>query len=312
MGIQRQPNRKLGILNWLKRKHEDEQERLNPSPPLSPDEALRRYPLWTRCDYCGLILYLENLKNDHFICSGCDTYLRINSFDRIESLIDEGSWRPMQELISSCDPLKFNDNKSYKERLEASQERTGFQEAVQTGTGLINGIPVALGVMTFDFMGGSMGSVVGEKITRLVEHATQNGLTLIMVCASGGARMQEGVLSLMQMAKVSAALYNFQQCSKLMYISILTSPTTGGVTASFAMLGDIVIGEPQAIIGFAGRRVIEQTLGEILPDDFQTAEYLIDHGLLDLIVKREHLKEAVTELILFNQGTPHRTIGQSM
>lgn len=310
--IKRQPNRKLGIINWLRRKHEEENEKLNPSPPLSRDEELRRYPLWTRCDFCGLILYLENLKEKHFICTGCDTYLRINSFDRIESLIDEGTWRPMQELISSCDPLKFNDSKSYPERLQIAQERTGFQEAVQTGTGLLHGIPVALGVMTFEFMGGSMGSVVGEKVTRLIEHATQNGLTLIMVCASGGARMQEGVLSLMQMAKISAALHNFQQCSNLMYISVLTSPTTGGVTASFAMLGDIVIGEPQAIIGFAGRRVIEQTLGEYLPENFQTADYLLEHGLLDLIVPRKHLKKSLAELILFSQGTPHREIGQSM
>lgn len=310
--MKKKKNKKLAILSWIRRKREDAYEALHPSPPLSPEEALRIYPLWTRCDYCGLILYLETLKDDHFICSGCGANLRINTFDRIETLIDPGTWRPMQELISSCDPLKFTDSKSYKERLEASQERTGFQEAVQTGTGLINGIPVALGVMTFDFMGGSMGSVVGEKITRLIEHATQNGLTLIMVCASGGARMQEGVLSLMQMAKISAALYNFQQCSKLMYISVLTSPTTGGVTASFAMLGDIVIGEPQAVIGFAGRRVIEQTLGEILPDDFQTAEYLMEHGLLDLIVKRKHLKKALTELILFNQGAPHRSVGLSM
>lgn len=306
------PNRKLGILNWIRRNREDEYELLHPSPPLSPEEALRVYPLWTRCDFCGLILYLATLKDDHFICSGCDTYLRINTFDRLESLIDKGTWRPMQELVSSADPLKFTDNKTYKQRLEDSQERTGFQEAVQTGTGLINGCPVALGVMTFDFMGGSMGSAVGEKITRLIEYATKNGLTLIMVCASGGARMQEGVLSLMQMAKISAALYNFQKRCGLFYISVLTSPTTGGVTASFAMLGDVVIGEPQAIIGFAGRRVIEQTLGEYLPDNFQTAEYLLQHGMLDLIVQRKHLKNALTELILFNQGTPHRTQGLSL
>ena len=310
--MKKKANRKLAIISWIRRNQEDEYEKLHPPEPLTPEESLRIYPLWTRCDYCGLILYLETLKDDHFVCSGCETNLRIDSFDRIETLIDKGTWRPMQELISSGDPLRFNDNKSYKERLEISQDRTGFQEAVQTGTGLINGMPVALGVMTFDFMGGSMGSVVGEKITRLIEHATHNGLTLIMVCASGGARMQEGVLSLMQMAKISGALYNFQNCSKLLYISILTSPTTGGVTASFAMLGDVVIGEPQAIIGFAGRRVIEQTLGEYLPDDFQTAEYLIEHGMLDLIVERKHLKNAVSELILFNQGAPHRSIGQRL
>jgi acetyl-CoA carboxylase carboxyl transferase subunit beta len=310
--MKKKPNRKLALLSWMRRNAEDEYEKLNPPPPMTPQEALRVYPLWRRCDYCGLILYLEKLKEDHFICSGCDSYLRINTFDRIESLIDDGTWRPMQELISSADPLRFKDSKTYRERLEISQERTGFQEAVQTGTGLLHGIPVALGVMTFDFMGGSMGSVVGEKITRLIEHANKKGLVLIMVCASGGARMQEGAFSLMQMAKISAALYNFQNCSTLLYISILTSPTTGGVTASFAMLGDFVIGEPQAVIGFAGRRVIEQTLGEILPENFQTAEYLMDHGLLDLIVKRKHLKQAIAELILFHQGAPHRMVGNSI
>lgn len=233
----------------------------------------------------------------------------MNSTDRIESLIDAGSWRPLYETISPCDPLKFKDKKTYPERLREAQKRTGFQDAIQTGTGLINGIPIALGVMAFDFMGGSMGSVVGEKITRLIEYATNQGLTLILVCASGGARMQEGILSLMQMAKISAALHNHQTCANLFYISILTSPTTGGVTASFAMLGDLIIAEPNAVIGFAGRRVIEQTLKEKLPDNFQTAEYLLHHGLVDLIIPRTFLKNALSEIILFNTKAPYKKMG---
>ncbi len=265
--------------------------------------------LWTRCDYCGVILYIKHLKKQHHVCIECGSNLRMNSNDRIESLIDSGSWRPLYETISPCDPLKFQDKKTYPERLQEAQKRTGFQDAIQTGTGLINDIPVALGVMSFDFMGGSMGSVVGEKITRLIEYATEHGLSLILVCASGGARMQEGILSLMQMAKISAALHIHQSCANLLYISILTSPTTGGVTASFAMLGDLIIAEPNAVIGFAGRRVIEQTLKEKLPDNFQTAEYLLHHGLVDLIIPRAFLKSALSEIILFNKEAPYKRIG---
>ena len=192
---------------------------------------------------------------------------------------------------------------------EMHKKKTGLQDAIQTGTGLLDGIPIALGVMDFHFMGGSMGSVVGEKITRLIEYATQEGYTLVLVCASGGARMQEGIYSLMQMAKISSALQVYQSCANLLYISVITSPTTGGVTASFAMLGDLVFAEPKALIGFAGRRVIEQTLQEELPDDFQTAEYLLHHGLLDLIVPRCFLKAALSEIIYLYKNAPKKRSG---
>jgi acetyl-CoA carboxylase carboxyl transferase subunit beta len=265
--------------------------------------------LWTRCDNCGVILYIKHLKENQSICFGCGFHLQMNSQERIDHFIDKGTWRPLDETLSPCDPLEFYDQKYYTERLKEAQERTGLQDSIQTGTGLLDGIPVALGVMDFNFMGGSMGSVVGEKITRLIEYATQEGLTLLLVCASGGARMQEGIFSLMQMAKISAALQVYQSKANLLYISILTSPTTGGVTASFGMLGDLIFAEPKALIGFAGRRVIEQTLQEELPEDFQTAEYLLHHGLLDLIVPRSFLKQALSETISFYKDAPFKKPG---
>jgi acetyl-CoA carboxylase carboxyl transferase subunit beta len=202
----------------------------------------------------------------------------------------------MDEEMLPCDVLGFIDQKTYHERLEETQDRTGLTDAVQTGTGKLGQYSVALGVMDFQFMGGSMGSVVGEKLSRLIEHATSNKLPLIIVCASGGARMQEGTLSLMQMAKIASLLQVHQVQHKLLYIAILTNPTTGGVTASFGMLGDILIAEPQAYIAFAGKRVIEQTLREEIPEGFQVAESLLKHGLLDLIVPRAILKGVLSEL----------------
>jgi acetyl-CoA carboxylase carboxyl transferase subunit beta len=270
---------------------------------------LESSPIVIRCDSCGVILYIKHLKENQRVCFGCGYHLQMSSHERIEHIIDSGTWRPLDETVSPCDPLEFRDQKTYLERLKEAQERTGLQDAIQTGTGLLDGIPVALGVMDFHFMGGSMGSVVGEKITRLIEYATEQGLTLILVCASGGARMQEGILSLMQMAKISAALQVHQSCANLLYISVLTSPTTGGVTASFAMLGDLILAEPKALIGFAGRRVIEQTLQEQLPEDFQTAEYLLHHGLLDLIVPRSFLKQALSETITLYKDAPFRKRG---
>ena len=219
------------------------------------------------------------------------------------------TWRPLDETLSPCDPLKFHDQKNYTDRLKDAQEKTGLQDAVQTGTGMIDGIPVALAVMDFSFMGGSMGSVVGEKITRLIEYATREGLTLLIISASGGARMQEGVFSLMQMAKISSALQIYQSCAKLLYISILTSPTTGGVTASFAMLGDIIFAEPKALIAFTGRRVIEQTIAEDLPEDFQTSESMFHHGLIDLIVPRRFLRQALSETIRLYQNASFKKVG---
>ena len=270
------------------------------SPELDRNERARR--LWLRCEECGSILYRKHVKQNNKVCFTCASHLDMSSEERIENLIDANSWRPINDQISPGDPLEFEDEKRYLNRLEESQERTGLQDAIQTGTAMIEGIPIALGVMDFQFMGGSMGSVVGEKITRLIEYALEEGLFLVLVCASGGARMQEGIFSLMQMAKISGALSLYKSCGNLLYISLLTSPTTGGVTASFAMLGDIIIAEPKAVIGFAGRRVIEQTLQEELPENFQTAEYLHFHGLIDLIVHRRHLREAFFECISFHQN----------
>jgi len=296
----------MSILAWI----EDQRKlKLLNAPKYTHPTSDGSQGLWTRCDHCGVILYIKHLKENQRVCFGCGYHLQMTSQERIEHLIDLGTWRPLDETISPCDPLEFQDQKNYTERLKEAQERTGLQDAIQTGTGMLDGIPIALGVMDFNFMGGSMGSVVGEKITRLIEYATQEGLTLVLVCASGGARMQEGILSLMQMAKISAALQIYQSSANLLYISVLTSPTTGGVTASFAMLGDLIFAEPKALIGFAGRRVIEQTLQEQLPDDFQTAEYLLHHGLLDLIVPRSFLKQALSETITLYKDAPSKRPG---
>nr|YP_010046477.1 acetyl-CoA carboxylase carboxyltransferase beta subunit [Lablab purpureus]QPJ78263.1 acetyl-CoA carboxylase carboxyltransferase beta subunit [Lablab purpureus] len=257
--------------------------------------------LWIECENCYELNYKKFWKSKMNVCEYCGYHLKMDSSDRIEFSIDSGTWNPMDEDMISLDPIQFHsEEEPYKDRIDSYQRKTGLTEAVQTGTGQINGIPVAIGIMDFKFMGGSMGSVVGEKITRLVEYATNQLLPLILVCSSGGARMQEGSLSLMQMAKISSALYYYQTIKKLFYVSILTSPTTGGVTASFGMLGDIIIAEPNAYIAFAGKRVIEQTLNKTVSEDSQVAEYLFHKGLIDSIVPRNLLKGVVTELFQFH------------
>nr|AWS06641.1 acetyl-CoA carboxylase carboxyltransferase beta subunit [Mitrastemon kanehirai] len=263
---------------------------------------LKKYRhLWVQCEHCYRSNLKKKFKSKMNICEHCGSHLKMNSLDRIELLLDTGTWHAMDENLNSLDPIEFHSEEDpYKDRLKEYQKITGFLEAIQTGTGLLHGLKVAIGFMDFQFMGGSMGSVVGEKITRLIEYAGKKELPLILVCASGGARMQEGSLSLMQMAKISSALYNYQLNKKLLYISILTSPTTGGVTASFGMLGDIIIAEPDAYIAFAGKRVIEQTLNIIVPDGVQTSEYLFTKGLFDLIVPRYFLKYTLTELLKFH------------
>jgi len=259
--------------------------------------------LWTKCQACGVMAYTKDLQANQMVCLECDYHMRVFSDERIRQLIDANTWVPMDEHLHPTDPLKFRDRKQYSDRLRETQEKTHLVDAVQTGTGQLDNLPVALGVMDFRFMGGSMGSVVGEKLTRVIEQATLRRLPVIIVCASGGARMQEGMLSLMQMAKISGALQRHREAS-LLYIPILTHPTTGGVTASFAMLGDIILAEPKATIGFAGRRVIEQTLREKLPDDFQTSEYLLQHGFVDAIVPRTQLKRTLAQLIRLHQPLP--------
>nr|YP_010722568.1 acetyl-CoA carboxylase beta subunit [Viburnum japonicum]WDV16762.1 acetyl-CoA carboxylase beta subunit [Viburnum japonicum] len=261
------------------------------------DLTIRYRHLWVQCENCYGLNYKKILQSKMHICEECGHHLKMSSSERIELSIDPGTWDPMDEDMVSLDPIQFHsEEEPYKDRINSYQRKTGLTEAVQTGIGQLNGIPVAIGVMDFQFMGGSMGSVVGEKITRLVEYATNQFLPLIIVCASGGARMQEGSLSLMQMAKISSALYDYQSNKRLFYVSILTSPTTGGVTASFGMLGDIIIAEPNAYIAFAGKRVIEQTLNKTVPEGSQAAEYLFQKGLFDLIVPRNPLKSVLSEL----------------
>ena len=254
--------------------------------------------LWIKCDKCGLLMYHKTLEKNLKVCPQCTHHFPTSSHDRISQIIEPGSWRPLNSNLSSTDPLGFSDQKLYGKRLKDMKIKTGLHDAVQTGLGYIGNTHIALGVMDFRFMGGSMGSVVGEKLTRLIEVATLNKLPIIIICASGGARMQEGMLSLMQMAKVSSALHKHKELN-LLYLSILTSPTTGGVTASFAMLGDLIIAEPNALIAFAGRRVIEQTIRQDLPANFQTSEYLFNHGFIDLIVPRTKLKLKLIQLLNF-------------
>lgn len=268
------------------------------SVPISPERQEREIAdgLWVKCEKCGALTYTKDLQANLMVCLQCDHHMRVYSDDRIKQLIDENTWQPIAANLCSVDPLNFRDRKPYSDRLREYREKTGQIDAVQTGTGLLNGESIALGVMDFRFMGGSMGSVVGEKLTRMIEYGTEHQYPVVIICASGGARMQEGMLSLMQMAKISAALERHRE-RKLLYIPVLTNPTTGGVTASFAMLGDLILAEPRATIGFAGRRVIEQTLREKLPDDFQTSEYLMAHGFIDAIVPRTQLKKTLTQLI---------------
>ena len=274
--------------------------------PISKDRQEREIAdgLWAKCESCSVLTYTKDLRTNQMVCLECNHHIRVYSDERIRQLVDANTWMPLDEGLSATDPLKFRDRKPYSDRLRETQDKLKLLDAVQTGIGQLDDLPVALGVMDFRFMGGSMGSVVGEKLTRMIERATRERLAVIIVCASGGARMQEGMLSLMQMAKISGALERHRE-ARLLYIPVLTHPTTGGVTASFAMLGDIILAEPKATIGFAGRRVVEQTLREKLPDDFQTAEYLLAHGFVDAIVPRTQLKKTLAQLIRLHQpSTP--------
>jgi len=264
--------------------------------------------LWGKCPECSQVVYRKDLLANASVCSNCGHHQRIDSKERIALIVDPGSFKSFDQDLSPTDPLGFKDRRAYADRLRESQASTGLKDGVVTGTCCVEEMPMALAVMDFRFMGGSMGSVVGEKITRLVEHATTNQLPLLIVCASGGARMQEGMLSLMQMAKISGALERHRE-AELLYIPLLTHPTTGGVTASFAMLGDLILAEPKALIGFAGRRVIEQTLREKLPDNFQTAEYLQEHGFVDTIVPRTQLRSTLASLLRLHGSQPIKAAG---
>ena len=262
----------------------------------NPQDSEEGGGLWSKCPDCGLVVYRKDLVANASVCKGCGYHHRINSEERIRLIADPGSFEALDADLAPTDPLAFKDRRTYADRIRDSQHSTGLRDAVVTGLCRSSDLPLALGVMDFRFMGGSMGSVVGEKLTRLIEKATARRMPVLIVCASGGARMQEGMLSLMQMAKSSGALQRHRQ-AELLYIPLLTYPTTGGVTASFAMLGDLILAEPKALIGFAGRRVIEQTLREKLPEGFQTAEYLRDHGFVDVIVDRTKLRATLASLL---------------
>lgn len=252
--------------------------------------------LWTKCQNCRETLYSKDLEKNLNVCPKCNHHFRIPAGKRIELLLDEGSFIEFDANLVSVDFLEFKDSKSYQERIDAAVARGGSKDAVICGEGRIEGRLVQVAVFDFSFMGGSMGSVVGEKITRAIERSIDKKMPLVIVSASGGARMQESILSLMQMAKTAAALAKLRELG-LPYFSILTDPTTGGVTASFAMLGDINMAEPKALIGFAGPRVIEQTIRQKLPEGFQHAEYLLEHGMIDFIVERKDMRREVSLLI---------------
>jgi acetyl-CoA carboxylase carboxyl transferase subunit beta len=253
--------------------------------------------LWVKCPSCSQIIYNKDLASSLSVCTKCAHHFRLTSAERLRSLFD-GEWEEFDTGLTSVDPLQFTDTKPYRKRLESSEASTGMKDAVTTARGRINGVDTIVAAMEYGFIGGSMGVVVGEKITRGIERAIDARIPVIIVSCSGGARMMEGALSLMQMAKISAALARLDR-ARLPYISILTDPTTGGVTASFAMLGDVNIAEPKALIGFAGPRVIEQTIRQTLPEGFQRSEFLLEHGMLDTVVDRRELKDLVTRLLRF-------------
>nr|YP_009314240.1 Acetyl-CoA carboxylase, carboxyl transferase subunit beta [Liagora harveyana]SCW22494.1 Acetyl-CoA carboxylase, carboxyl transferase subunit beta [Liagora harveyana] len=286
----------MSLSDWLlEKKNLRAKSRTNNRNTAVPDG------LWVKCDKCGLLMYYKALNRNSKVCPQCNHHFPTSSQERITQILDIDSWQGINNSLISTDPLGFKDQKLYGKRLKDMKKKTGLQDAVQTGLGKISSMPVAIGIMDFRFMGGSMGSVVGEKLTRLIETATEQRLPAIIICASGGARMQEGLLSLMQMAKISSALQRHHNAG-LLYIPVLTSPTTGGVTASFAMLGDIIIAEPKALIAFAGRRVIEQTIKEDLPTNFQTSEYLFEHGFIDLIIPRTNLKQKLADILYLHKN----------
>ena len=251
---------------------------------------------WIKCKSCHSLMYYKEVENQNYVCPKCGYHIRIGVKERLKLLADEGTFEEFDAGLEPIDPLKFVDKKSYKKRLEESEAKTGRKSSVVAGSCKMNGVPVQLVIFDFAFMGGSLGSVEGEKIVRAVNRAIENREGLVILSASGGARMQESTFSLLQMSKTSAALGKLSN-AKLPFISVLTDPTMGGVSASFANLGDIIIAEPGALVGFAGARVIEQTIGSELPDGFQRAEFLLDHGSIDMIVNRNELKKTLADLI---------------
>jgi len=281
---------------WFKRKEK---------PPISGAEAKKvQVPegVWTKCKNCDEIIYTREIERNLNVCPKCDYHFRISAQERIRLVLDGDSFVEMDATMQSVDFLDFKDSKKYKDRIKAAVKKAGGGDAIICGTGTIENLPVVVGVFDFSFMGGSMGSVVGEKITRALEKGLEESRPVIVFSSSGGARMQESILSLMQMAKTSAVLAKLKKAG-IPFISVLTDPTTGGVTASFAMLGDINMAEPKALIGFAGPRVIEQTIRQKLPEGFQRSEYLLDHGMVDMIVRRQEMKSSLANILrIFTQS----------
>ncbi len=275
-------------MTWFKKSEEEGKERRE---DLKPFEQL-----WTKCNSCNELVYRKVIERNLQVCPKCNYHFQIPARRRIDSVADPGTFVEYDGDLVSTDPLDFKDSKRYPSRIRESQEKTGHKDAIICGEARIEGQPAMIGIFEFNFMGGSLGSVVGEKIVRLIERAVDKKVSVIIFCASGGARMQEGILSLMQMAKTSAALAKLNE-ARIPYISVLTDPTTGGVSASIAMLGDIILAEPKAMIGFAGPRVIKETIRTDLPEGFQRAEYLLEHGMVDLIVERKDLRHTLASLL---------------
>ena len=277
---------------WFTKKN----KRIEAVPP--EERVVKTENVFVKCDGCEAHLFKGELEDGLQVCKHCGYHFRIGARERLSLLFDDGKFEEVDSEITSIDPLEFVDSKPYSERIKQAMDSTGLPEAIINGRGTVGDHPVVAGAMDMSFIGGSMGSAVGEKVTRLIERAMEEHSAVIIFSASGGARMQEGTLSLMQMAKISAALAALDE-ARLPFISVLTDPTTGGVTASFAMLGDVIIAEPKALIGFAGPRVIEQTIRQKLPKDFQRSEFLLDHGMIDAIVDRRELRDYVVKLLNF-------------
>jgi len=290
-------------LPWFKRREEKK-------PSSGTEKTSIPQGVWEKCPSCKQFLYHKELKANLKVCPKCNYHFRIEAVARLQMLFDDGDYKEIETGVVSTDPLEFNDHKSYKDRLEVYHKKAGKTDAVRCAIGTINGQTTVICCMDFAFMGGSMGSVVGEKITRSIERALELKAPVIVISASGGARMQEGALSLMQMGKVSLALAKLDK-ARLPFISILTDPTTGGTTASYAMLGDLNIAEPKALIGFAGPRVIQQTIRQDLPEGFQRSEFLLDNGMLDRIVERKQMREELIRMIdlLYNNDAIEEAAG---
>ncbi len=280
-------------MSWFKR----DKPKID-GPANDEERTVKTEGIFVKCPECENPLYKPELTQSLQVCTHCDYHFRFGARDRLASLFDDGIYERLDEEVMSTDPLEFVDTKPYKDRIEAAKESSGLPEAIVSGTGKVGGHLVFAGAMDMSFIGGSMGSAVGEKITRLIERALEQRGAVIIFAASGGARMQEGTLSLMQMGKISAALAMLHD-ARLPFISVLTDPTTGGVTASFAMLGDVNLAEPKALIGFAGPRVIEQTIRQKLPKGFQRSEFLLEHGMVDQVVDRRKMKETIERMLDF-------------